>query len=100
MYDKTLPIGSIVILENAVKRVMILGYCQYKAGEMTKIYDYVGCPFPEGFISSDKMVLFDHAQIKHIFALGYQNEEQFIFREKLKVALEKNEEIIKQTAGK
>lgn len=96
MYEKTLPIGSVVILENATKRIMILGYCQYKQGEMKKIYDYVGCPYPEGFINSNKMVLFDHSQIKHIYALGFQNEEQFIFREKLKLALKKNEESLKE----
>lgn len=92
MYERTLPIGSVVILENASKRILILGYCQYKGDDRTKIYDYVGCPYPEGFISSDKMVLFDHSQIRHIYALGYQNEEQFAFREKLKVALQKNDE--------
>lgn len=91
MFEKTLPIGSIVLLENATKRIMIVGYCQYKDGDTTKIYDYVGVTYPEGYISADKMILFDHAQIKHIYALGYQNEEQFAFREKLKVALEKNE---------
>lgn len=92
MYERTLPIGSVVILQEGSKRIIIMGYCQYKLGEMNKIYDYVGCPYPEGFISSDKMVLFNHDQIKHIYALGYQNDEQFEFRDKLELALKKNDE--------
>ncbi len=100
MFNRTLPIGSIVLLENANKRIMILGYCQYKQGEMTKIYDYIGCTYPEGFMSADKMVLFDHSQIKHIYALGYQNEAQFAFHDKLVVALESNEEVRKQKTDK
>lgn len=87
MFKRTLPIGSIVLLKNANKRIMILGYCQYKADEMKHIYDYIGCTYPEGFLSADKMVLFDHEQIQHIYALGFQNDEQFAFAEWLKDAL-------------
>lgn len=92
MFEKTLPIGSVVLLENATKRITIVGYCQYKVGDTSKVYDYVAVTYPEGYISADKMVLFDHAQIKRIYALGYQDEEQFAFAEKLKVALEKREQ--------
>ena len=51
MFEKTLPIGSVVKLQGASQRIMILGYCQYKMGDMNKIYDYVGCPYPQGFLS-------------------------------------------------
>lgn len=87
MFNRTLPIGSVVLLQNANKRVMILGYCQYKADEMSYIYDYIGCTYPEGFLSADKMILFDHKQIQHIYALGFQNDEQFAFTEWLKSVL-------------
>lgn len=87
MFEKTLPIGSVVILKNATKRIMIFGYYQYKQGDTSKIYDYIGCPYPEGFIGGDKMALFDHEQIEHIYALGFQNEEQFRFRDKLESAI-------------
>lgn len=100
MFNRTLPIGSVVLLNDATKRIMILGYCQYKQGEMTKIYDYIGCTYPEGFVGADKMALFDQSQIKHIYALGFQNEEQFDFHDKLVVALESNEEVKKQKPDK
>ena len=83
MFEKTLPIGSVVLLKNATKRLMILGYSRYQAGDQTKVYDYCGCTYPEGFISPDKTAVFDHEQIAQIYALGYQNDEQIAFRQRL-----------------
>lgn len=91
MFEKTLPIGSVVLLKNASKRVMILGYCRYKAGDQTKVYDYCGCPYPEGFVSPEKTAVFDHDQIEQIYALGFQNDEQIVFRQKLTQIIEKRE---------
>lgn len=83
MFEKTLPIGTVVLLKNATKRLMILGYSRYQAGDQTKVYDYCGCTYPEGFISPDKTAVFDHEQIAQIYALGYQNDEQIAFRQRL-----------------
>ena len=83
MFEKTLPIGSVVLLKNATKRLMILGYSRYQAGDQTKVYDYCGCTYPEGFISPDKTAVFEHEQIAQIYALGYQNDEQIAFRQRL-----------------
>ena len=83
MFEKTLPIGSVVLLKNATKRLMILGYSRYQAGDQTKVYDDCGCTYPEGFISPDKTAVFDHEQIAQIYALGYQNDEQIAFRQRL-----------------
>ena len=71
------------MLKNATKRLMILGYSRYQAGDQTKVYDYCGCTYPEGFISPDKTAVFDHEQIAQIYALGYQNDEQIAFRQRL-----------------
>ncbi|MCI8950291.1 MAG: DUF4176 domain-containing protein [Lachnospiraceae bacterium] len=87
MYERTLPIGSVVLLKNATKRVMILGYSRYQAGDQTKVYDYCGCTYPEGFVSPDKTAVFDHDQIAQIYALGYQNDEQIAFRQRLEQVL-------------
>ena len=92
MFEKTLPIGSVVLLEGAKKRLLIVGYHKCIQGKPEKGYDYIGCPYPEGFLAPDKMALFDHSQIRHIFALGFQNLDQFAFREKLEQALQKEED--------
>ena len=78
-----LPIGSVVLLKNSTKRIMIIGVCQgMKTEEGTRLYDYAGCIYPEGYISGDKNFLFNHEQIERLYALGYQDEEQFAFKEK------------------
>ncbi|MCM1538404.1 MAG: DUF4176 domain-containing protein [bacterium] len=88
MFERTLPIGTVVLLKNATKRLMIIGYCKYKMGDNEKIYDYAACPYPEGFLSPEATALFDHEQIDKIFALGFQNEQRFLFEEKLRAAIE------------
>lgn len=88
MFERTLPIGTIVRLKDATKRIMIIGYCKYQMGDQETIYDYAGCVYPEGFLSPDTTALFNHEQIERIYALGFQNEERFVFEEKLKTAIE------------
>ena len=73
-----LPIGTVVLLRNSVKKVMITGYYQQTKNE-DKTWDYAGCIFPEGFISPDKNFLFDGSQIQEVFMLGYQDQEFFAF---------------------
>ena len=38
---------------------MIIGVCQLAADDPTKVWDYVGCPFPEGYLGPDKTYLFN-----------------------------------------
>lgn len=89
MFERTLPIGSVVLLKGANKRLMIIGYCKYKAGDEETIYDYAGCVYPEGFMSPETTALFNHEQIDKIFALGYQNQQRFEFEPKLREAIDR-----------
>lgn len=73
-----LPIGSVVLLKESTRRVMIVGLCQ-RGAQTNKVYDYVGVVFPEGFVSADKMFLFNNEQIDIVFSLGYVDEEQLRF---------------------
>ncbi len=83
MYDKPLPVGSIVLLKEANKRLMILGYLKYGKENKTDIYDYAACLYPEGFISPEQTFIFNHDQIQTIFALGYQDSKQKAFTGRL-----------------
>ncbi len=80
--SKYLPIGTVVLLKGGTKRVMIYGFCCKGEGS-DKIYDYVGCLSPEGFISANKNLLFDHEQIDKIINMGLVDEEEKKFKEKL-----------------
>jgi len=55
-----------------------------------KMYDYMGCLYPEGVISSDKNLLFDHEQIDQIYYMGYVDEEWKKTETKIKELVEKS----------
>ncbi len=82
MFDGLLPIGSVVLLHDSKKKVMVVGVCQLGEADKKIIYDYAGVLFPEGYLSSDKMFLFNNDQIKQIYSFGYQDEEQLAFKAK------------------
>lgn len=76
--SKLLPIGSVVLLKDTEKRVMIYGRGQTGIGN-DKIWDYVGCLYPEGNIGPDHTFLFDHEQIQRIDHKGLQDQEEETF---------------------
>lgn len=86
--EKFLPIGSVVLLKGGTKKVMITGYCMKTKEKPDKIYDYNGCPFPEGMLKSDLTSVFDHNQISQVFFTGYRNEESDAFFTKVKEQIE------------
>lgn len=77
---KYLPIGSIVILNKGVKKLMIYGRRQM-AQATGIIYDYVGCLYPEGNISPQYTYLFNQSDIQTILFTGYVDEEEKAFLE-------------------
>ena len=83
MREKYLPIGTVVLLKGGRKRAMITGFCSVAQENQEKIYDYSGCVYPEGYLSSNQVCLFDHDQIDKIFFLGYEDEEEKAFKDKL-----------------
>ena len=83
MKEKYLPIGTVVLLKGGKKRAMITGFCSVAQENQEKIYDYSGCVYPEGYLSSNQVCLFDHDQIEKIFFEGFVDDEEVQFKEKL-----------------
>ena len=84
MVEGLLPIGSVVLLKESKKRVMIIGVLQKQSKDGNDIlWDYSGCYYPEGYMGPDKTFLFNNEQIDKLFALGYQDEEQFAFKQQI-----------------
>ena len=82
--EKYLPIGTVVMLEKGTKRVMITGFCGMTGDDNSKIWDYSGCMYPEGFLSSNQTCLFDHEQIKDVYHIGLaEDDEEKEFKSKL-----------------
>lgn len=80
MREKFLPIGSVVLLKGGTKKAMITGFCSIAAEDKAKIYDYSGCIYPEGYLNSNQICLFDHDQIEEIFFIGYEDDEEKEFK--------------------
>ena len=80
-----LPIGSVVLLKEGEKRLMIFGVKQMNAEgkEKGKEYDYIGVLYPEGHIGSDNQYLFNHEDIDTIFFRGYEDTERVEFIQRL-----------------
>lgn len=84
MFEGLLPIGTVVLLKNSTKRIMIIGVLQKQVKNGQEIlWDYSVCLYPEGYISPNKTFLFNSDQIEKIYAVGYQDEEQFTFKTKI-----------------
>ena len=81
--NKYLPLGTVVLLKGGKKRLMITGFCVTAQDADGKMFDYSGCLYPEGMISSDKNCLFNHEQIEKIYFMGYSDEEDKQFKTKL-----------------
>ncbi|MBQ3940412.1 MAG: DUF4176 domain-containing protein [Oscillospiraceae bacterium] len=75
-----LPIGSVVLLKEGEKRIMITGRIVTRSGDDT-IYDYAGCYYPEGIGGTESTFFFNHAAIDRLFFVGFQDEEELQFRE-------------------
>ena len=84
MFEGLLPIGTVVLLKNSKKRVMIIGVMQKQTKENEEIiWDYSACLYPEGYMGPDKTFLFNSNQIETVFSVGYQDQEQFLFKDKI-----------------
>jgi hypothetical protein len=78
--EKLLPTGSIVVLKEGKKKLVIYGRKQILMREdKPKMYDYLGCFYPEGYINPDYTFVFNHEDISEIIFVGYidQDEKQF-----------------------
>ena len=80
--ERFLPIGSVVILKGGKRELMIMSYCimpnggevydkNGKVENAPKMFDYGGCFYPEGMVTSDQVFAFNHDQIERVCFTGY-----------------------------
>ena len=75
-----LPLGSIVILKDGDKKLMIYGRYQI-AAESKEEFDYVACLWPEGNLNLEYTYLFNHSEIGAVAHRGYSDGEDIAFLE-------------------
>ena len=78
-----LPIGTIVLLKDGEKRLMINGILQTDMNKTQKNYDYIGILYPEGHIREGFQYLFNHEDISEIIFRGFEDSERDEFLDKL-----------------
>lgn len=98
--SELLPIGSVVLLKDSIKRVMVMGVLQQAENDNQKVeYDYIGIPYPEGFMGIDKMFLFNHENIERTYFTGYDDFERTRFLVMVDEALKKGTTESTDTTG-
>ena len=75
--EKYLPIGTVVMLKDGNKKVMITSYLIFPTGndEKKDLYDYGGCMYPEGIIDSKTGIGFNHDQIAEVYHYGHEDDQ-------------------------
>ncbi len=68
-----LPLGSVVLVKEATKMLLIIGTTQMDNEE--NYYDYIACPWPEGYLDEETFLLFNHEDIESVHFIGYVNAE-------------------------
>ena len=71
-----LPIGRVVLLKDATKKMMIFGIKQLDEENPEIEYDYSGVPYPEGNVGTEAQYLFNHEDIGMVSFRGYEDEER------------------------
>ena len=78
-----LPIGSIVLLKNGEKKLMIFGIKQTSTDGEEMEFDYIGVMYPEGYLGGEYQFLFNHKDIAEVIFRGYEDAERTEFLVKL-----------------
>lgn len=78
---KLLPVGSVVLLTGAKRRLVIIGVRQTDNNTDTE-YDYMGVLYPEGNMGEERYLFNDEDIAERVF-IGYSDSERESFLEQL-----------------
>ncbi|NKW83380.1 DUF4176 domain-containing protein [Bacillus cereus] len=78
---KLFPIGTVVKLEEVEPIIMIIGRMVVSADK--RDFDYVGVPYPVGYLGDEKVLCFKHEKVVEEMHRGYMTESELVLREKL-----------------
>lgn len=91
--EKFLPIGTVVMLKDATKSVMINAYGVFSTDKVyskgkevprkKELFQYGGCLYPEGIVDPNFVCAFNHSDIKNILHMGLVTDEYRSYTSKL-----------------
>lgn len=79
MYETLLPLGSVVSLKGEDKRLMVISRVA-SPGVGSEVFDYVGCPYPNGITAPNTIDFFNRDDIELVYFIGFQDVEELRFR--------------------
>lgn len=78
---KLLPIGTVDKLEDIEQIVMIIG--RMVTSTDNRDFDYIGVPYPIGYLGEEKALCFNHDKIVEEMHRGYMTESELVLRGRL-----------------
>lgn len=98
MTTNILPLGSIVLLDGGIQKLMIIGRAlTVKNGEKEFYFDYGGVMYPEGLIGN-QMAYFNSGNIAKIVFKGYSDEDDKVVAERIEKYVSGNKNLIRGSA--
>lgn len=94
-----LPAGSVVMLEDGERPIMVAGF-MIEDAVSGRYWDYVGYPYPEGCREADTDYFFDRSMIESVLLVGYLDTTGQAFRDYLASTEESFENMRKSTSKK
>nr|WP_208752274.1 DUF4176 domain-containing protein [Bacillus cereus] len=73
---KLFPIGLVVKLKELNQPVMVIGRMVISADK--RDFDYVGVPYPIGYLGDEKVLCFNHDKIVEEMHRGYMTESELV----------------------
>ena len=79
MFENLLPLGSVVLLKEGTRKLMLIGITQLAQDGSDEAYDYAAVLYPEGFLGAGETILFNQEDIEEVVFTGYDNPERAEF---------------------
>ena len=98
--NELLPVGSVVLLEGATKKTIIMGIFQISEDHPGKIYEYLGVPYPEGYMGAGTSYLFKQKDVVEVIWRGHEDEEREAMLNMLENLVKQTDAQIAQAAEK
>ncbi len=87
------PLGSVVLLEGAVRKMLIISRgLVIQKDDSEVFFDYAGVPYPEG-LTGDQVAYFNHDSITKVIFQGYSDEDDKLAVENINHFLDKRPEL-------
>lgn len=95
-FTEFLPLGSVVLLRGAVKKIVVVGVMPTKklSDKKLVVYEYIGVPYPEGYVGNNSALFFNHKDIDTIVFRGYESEERTLLFNALQKMLDSTDAVI------